>query len=303
MEIHQLRYFCAVAETGSFTRAAEREQVAQPSLSQQVIKLEEELGVRLFDRLGRTVRLTDLGQIFLPRARVILNELKAAKEEVADKQFSPSGPVAVGVIPTIAPYFLPPRIGSFCRKYPESSITVFEDITARLMDRLRAGLIDLAIMALPIRGHDLECFPLRTERLFAILPKEHKLAKKTSVLLRELRNESFLLLRDDHCFRETAMEVCKRARILPRVIFESGQFSSILAMVGAGLGISIVPEMALERRPDCNFVPIADERATRTIGVAVLKEHFLTGAQRAFLNHLQTQSQIRVAKAQAQAAS
>ncbi len=303
MEIHQLRYFCAVAETGSFTRAAEREQVAQPSLSQQVIKLEEELGVRLFDRLGRTVRLTDMGQIFLPRARVILNELKAAKEEVADKQFSPSGPVSVGVIPTIAPYFLPTRMNSFCRKYPDASITVFEDITARLMDRLRAGLIDLAIMALPVRGHDLECFPLRTERLFAILPKDHKLSRKPSVLLRELRQEAFLLLRDDHCFRETAMEVCKRARILPRVIFESGQFSSILAMVGAGLGISIVPEMALERRPDSVSVPIADERASRTIGVAVLKGHFLTGAQRSFLTHLQTQSQTQPRVTKAQAAS
>lgn len=299
MEIHQLRYFCAVAETGSFTRAAEREQVAQPSLSQQVIKLEEELGVRLFDRLGRTVRLTDLGQTFLPRARVILNELKAAKEEVTDKQFSVAGPVCVGVIPTIAPYFLPPQIGSFCRKYPDVSITIFEDVTARLMDRLRAGLIDLAIMALPMRGHDLDCFSLRTERLFATVPKDHKLARRPSVLLRELRNESFLLLRDDHCFRETAMEVCKRARILPKVIFESGQFSSILAMVGAGMGISIVPEMALERRPDLSYIQIADERAGRTIGVAVLKGHFLTGVQRAFLNHLQAHSQGRVTKAQA----
>jgi LysR family hydrogen peroxide-inducible transcriptional activator len=303
MEIHQLRYFCAVAETGSFTRAAEREQVAQPSLSQQVIKLEEELGVRLFDRLGRTVRLTDLGQIFLPRARVILSELKAAKEEVTDKQFSPAGPVSVGVIPTIAPYFLPPRIGSFCRKYPEASITVFEDVTARLLDRLRAGLIDFALMALPMRGHDLECFPLRTERLFAIFPKEHKLAKKPRVLMRELRHESFLLLRDDHCFRETAIEVCKRARILPRVTFESGQFSSILAMVGAGLGISIIPEMALERRPDCSFVLIADERAARTIGIAMLKGHFLTGVQRAFLQYFQAQAQTQVRDTKAQAAS
>jgi len=297
MEIHQLRYFCAVAESGSFTRAAEREQVAQPSLSQQIIKLEEELGVRLFDRLGRSVRLTDLGQTFLPRARAILNELRAAKEEVTDRQSSVSGPVNVGVIPTIAPYFLPARISTFCRKYPQASITIFEDVTARLMDRLRGGVVDLAIMALPTRGHDLECFPLRTERLFAILPRNHRLARKPSVSLKELRNESFLLLRDDHCFRETAIEVCKRARLIPRVVFESGQFSSILAMVGAGLGISIVPEMALERRPDCSFVLVDDERASRTIGVAVLKGHFLAGVQRAFLTHLQSHAQTRAASA------
>ena len=295
MEIHQLRYFCSVAETGSFTRAAEREQIAQPSLSQQIIKLEEELGVRLFDRLGRSVRLTEPGQIFLPRARAILNELRAAKEEVTDKQSSLAGPVSLGVIPTIAPYFLPARINSFCRKYPQASITVFEDVTARLLDRLRGGVIDLAIMALPTRGHDLECFPLRTEALFAILPRSHRLAKRPSLLLKELRNEPFLLLRDDHCFRETAITACKRARIIPRVVFESGQFSSILAMVGAGLGISIVPEMALERRPDCTFVLVDDERASRTVGVAVLKGHFLTGVQRAFLTHLQSQAQARAA--------
>jgi LysR family transcriptional regulator, hydrogen peroxide-inducible genes activator len=291
MEVHQLRYFCAVAETGSFTRAAEREQVAQPSLSQQIMKLEEELGVRLFDRLGRSVRLTDLGQIFLPRARAILMELRSAKEEVAEKQSSVSGPLCVGVIPTIAPYYLPTRVAEFLHRYPRAGITVVEDVTVRLVDRLRAGLVDLAIMALPARGHDLECFELRTERLFAILPKNHVLAKKRHVHLKELRQDPFLLLREDHCFRETAIEVCKQARVMPQVVFESGQFSSILAMVGAGLGISIVPEMALEHRADCCSVLIADERASRTIGVATLKGRFLSRVQRAFLTQLQTESQ------------
>ena len=291
MEVHQLRYFCAVAETGNFTRAAEREQVAQPSLSQQIMKLEEELAVRLFDRLGRSVRLTDMGQMFLPRARAILNEMRAAKEEVAQRQSSVSGPVNIGVIPTIAPYFMPTRIASFSRKYPEAAMTVVEDVTVRLMDRLRGGLLDLSIMALPARGHDLDVFPLRTERLYAILPKGHRLSKKRTLVMKELREEPFLLLRDDHCFRETSIEICKRARILPQVIFESGQFSSILGMVGAGLGVSIVPEMALEQRADCTFVLIADEKASRTIGIATLKGHFLNRVQKAFLNHLLANAQ------------
>jgi len=291
MEVHQLRYFCAVAETGNFTRAAEREQVAQPSLSQQIMKLEEELAVRLFDRLGRSVRLTDMGQMFLPRARAILNEMRTAKEEVAQRQSSVSGPVSVGVIPTIAPYFMPTRIASFSRKYPEAHMTVVEDITVRLMDRLRGGLLDLTIMALPARGHDLEVFPLRTERLFAILPKGHRLAKKRSLVMKDLKEEPFLLLRDDHCFRETSIEICKRARIMPQVIFESGQFSSILGMVSAGLGVSIVPEMALEQRADCTFVLIADEKASRTIGAATLKGHFMNRVQKAFLNHLLASAQ------------
>lgn len=291
MEVHQLRYFCAVAETGSFTRAAEREQVAQPSLSQQIMKLEEELGVRLFDRLGRTVRLTGFGQVFLPRARSILVELKAAKDEVAERQSAVSGPVSIGVIPTIAPYFLPLPVALFARKFPQANITVVEDVTARLMDKLRAGQIDLAILALPMRGHDVETFPLRTERLFAIMPRTHRLARKRKLLLKDLRDQPFLLLREDHCFRDTAIEVCKRARVTPHIVFESGQFSSILAMVGAGLGISIVPEMAIEQRTDCNFVVLGDDRASRTVGVVTLKGRYLSRVQRAFVAHLQTFAQ------------
>jgi len=290
MEVHQLRYFCAVAETGSFTRAAEREQVAQPSLSQQIMKLEVELGVRLFDRLGRAVRLTDMGQVFLPRARAILSEMRAAKEEVAEKQSTVSGRVCVGVIPTIAPYFLPARIALFSRQYPAASITVVEDVTVHLMDQLRAGLIDLAIIALPARGHDLESFPLLTERLFAVLPKGHRLARRRTLRMKELREEPFLVLRDDHCFRDTAIDVCKRARLNPQIVFESGQFSSIMGMVGAGVGISIVPEMAVEDKPDCTSVLIADERASRTIGVAAVKGHFLSRAPRAFLEHLRVRT-------------
>jgi LysR family hydrogen peroxide-inducible transcriptional activator len=229
--------------------------------------------------------------VFLPRARAILGELKAAKDEVAEQQSAVSGPVNIGVIPTIAPYFLPLPLALFSRKYPQATITVFEDVTARLMDRLRAGQIDLAILALPMRGHDVEAFQLRTERLFAILPRAHRFAKKRKLMLKELRDQPFLLLREDHCFRDTAIEVCKRARVMPHIVFESGQFSSILAMVGAGLGVSIVPEMALEQRTDCNSVLVADERATRTIGVVTLKGRYLSRVQRAFLAHLQTFAQ------------
>ena len=120
MELHQLRYFCAVAETGSFSRAAEQSHVAQPSLSQQIAKLENELGARLFDRLGRSVRLTDLGKTFLPRARAVLRELEAARGDVVERKDSVAGPLVVGVIPTIAPYFLPPQLTAFTRQFPQA---------------------------------------------------------------------------------------------------------------------------------------------------------------------------------------
>jgi LysR family hydrogen peroxide-inducible transcriptional activator len=286
MELHQLRYFCAVAESGSFSRAAEHSHVAQPSLSQQILKLEDELGARLFDRLGRSVRLTDVGQAFLPRARAVLRELEAAKGDVVERKDSLAGSLTVGVIPTIAPYYLPPKLSSFTREFPQARVTVVEEITPVLLDRLRASTVDVAILALPIRGHELDTFALLTERLFAALPKKHALSGRRSLVLKDLRKEPFLLLRDGHCFRDTAVAACSRARLNPQIIFESGQFSSILSMVSTGMGVSIVPEMAIEKEARCRYVRIADDEATRTIGATVLRGRSLTRLHHAFLAHL-----------------
>jgi LysR family transcriptional regulator, hydrogen peroxide-inducible genes activator len=288
MELQQLRYFCAIADTGSFTRAAQQTHVSQPSLSQQIRKLEDELGARLIDRLGRNVQLTELGRSFLPRARAILRDLEAARTDVVERKASISGPIALGVIPTIAPYFLPPVLATFSRKYPEVRVTVVEEITPLLLEKLRAGTMDVAIAALPLPGrpHDFQSFPLRVEKLFAVLPKQHSLAKRRAVSLGELQDDPFVLLRDGHCFRETAFAACKRARVNPKIIFESGQFSSILSMVSAGLGVSIVPAMAVEKRVGCLYIPLADERAERTIGAVTLNGRSLTRANDAFLAHL-----------------
>jgi LysR family hydrogen peroxide-inducible transcriptional activator len=162
-----------------------------------------------------------------------------------------------------------------------------EEITPVLLDRLRAGAIGLAILALPIRGHEFESAPLLTERLFAALPKNHKLSKRSSLSLKDLRSEPFLLLRDGHCFRDTAVAACDRARLHPQIVFESGQFSSLLSMVGAGMGVSIVPEMAIEKNSPCRYVSIADAQASRTIGTVVLRGRSLSRAHFAFIEHIQ----------------
>jgi LysR family hydrogen peroxide-inducible transcriptional activator len=150
--------------------------------------------------------------------------------------------------------------------------------------------VDIALLALPIRGHEFDAFPLLTERLFAALPHKHPLANRRSVLLKDLRKEPFLLLRDGHCFRDTAVAACDRARVNPQVIFESGQFSSILSMVGTGMGVSIVPEMAVEKHARCRYVRIADEGAARTIGAVVLRGRSLARAHHAFLAHMRAAS-------------
>src|SRR6195256_194883 len=290
MEIHQLRYFCAVAETSSFSRAAEQSHVSQPSLSQQILKLEDELGARLFDRLGRSVRLTEVGKTVLPRARAVLRELEAARGDVVERKDSVGGAICVGVIPTIAPYFLPAQLTFLSRRFPQARVTVVEEITPVLLERLRASVVDVAILALPIRGHEFEAFPLLREDLFAALPKKHKLGRRAVISLKDLRDDDFLLLRDGHCFRDTAVAACDRARLHPQIVFESGQFSSILSMVGAGMGVSIVPEMAIEKLSQCRYIRIADDQAFRTIGTVVLRGRSLTRAYNAFLSHLRSSS-------------
>src|SRR5579875_838042 len=176
MEFHQLRYACAVADTGSFSRAAERCQVAQPSLSQQVLKLEEDLGAKLFDRLGRSIRITEAGRAFLPHARSILERMEEARSSVAEKNSDVRGSVAVGAIPTIAPYLMPRYTAGFAKKYPDAKLRIVEETTEVLVEGLRDLSIDLAVLALPLRHKDLEFFPIRTEKLYAVLPKNHSRA-------------------------------------------------------------------------------------------------------------------------------
>jgi LysR family hydrogen peroxide-inducible transcriptional activator len=215
MEFHQLRYVCAIADTGNFSRAAERCQITQPSLSQQVLKLEEDLGVKLFDRLGRSIRLTEAGRAFIPHARAILDRMEAARTSVADKNADLRGSIAVGVIPTVAPYLMPGYTASFAKKFPDAKLRIVEETTAVLVESLRDLSIDVAILALPLRHKDLELFPIRTEPLFAVLRPDHPRASAKSLALKDLRGESFVMLRDGHCFRDLSIDTCAHARVTP----------------------------------------------------------------------------------------
>ncbi len=293
MQIHQLRYFCAVARTGSFTRAAQHEHLAQPSLSQQVRKLEDELGTRLFDRLGRTVRLTQMGEAFLPRAEAILRQVGAAKLEIQEMAGTEQGKLVIGAIPTIAPYFLPSRLASFARKFPRVQVSVVEEITNELLNRMQGGAIDLALLALPVPATHCLSHELFRERLYVVVPENHRLASLPRVHLKQIESDPFLLLKEGHCFRENTLSACGRARLQPNVVFESGQFTTILAMVAAGTGVSVVPEMAVEEREGCRFVPLADDSAYRRVGIVQLKQHFRSRVHRAFLEHLRQEREER----------
>jgi LysR family hydrogen peroxide-inducible transcriptional activator len=284
MEFHQLRYVCAIADTGNFSRAAERCQIAQPSLSQQVLKLEGDLGAKLFDRLGRSVRLTEVGRAFIPHARAILEQMDVARASVSHKNADFRGSVAVGVIPTVTPYLIPSYTAAFAKKYPDAKLRIVEETTSILVEGLRNLSIDVAILALPLRHKDLELFPIRTEPLFVVMRRDHPRASAESLALKDLRGESFVMLRDGHCFRDLSIATCTRARITPNIAFESGQFSSLLGMVAAGVGVSLVPEMAIDRNVGCRYVRLSDAQARRTIVAAVLRGRSFNRIQQAFVS-------------------
>ncbi|HWC15511.1 MAG TPA: LysR family transcriptional regulator [Terriglobales bacterium] len=296
MEVHQLRYFCAVAESGNFTRAAEATRVAQPSLSQQIHKLEDELGAKLFDRLPRSARLTQFGKAFLPKAQAILRQIGEARIEIREMASMESGEVILGAIPTVTPYLLPRILSSFARQHPSVSVSVVEEITPTLLERVHDGTLDLAILALPVEGDELITTELMQEPLFAVLPETHALANRRSLRLDQMRDEPFLLLKEGHCFRENALQACRQSRVNPNVVFESGQFATILAMVSAGMGVSVVPKMAMSRTAGCKFVLLADNQSQRRIGVVRLKYRYPTRAQTALLDHLQKSTALPGAK-------
>jgi LysR family transcriptional regulator, hydrogen peroxide-inducible genes activator len=282
MEIHQLRYFCAAAETGSFTRGARRERVTQPTLSQQLLKLENELGTKLFDRGHHRIRLTSSGRTFLRSAKLILTQLGEAKQEILKSSKEAGGSIAVGSTPTLTPYLLSPIIRKFSRRYPSTKVQVIEDLQVRLLPALRSGLLDLALVHLPITGREFRTENLMQQSLYVAVPKNHPLVGRKQVRLAELRQDAFLLLREGLQFRAVMREALRRAQIEPEVVFEGSTIGNILAMVSAGAGVSLVPEMAVVKRGGCRFIAVEDSRRMG-IGWAMLRNHTLSSAQRLFI--------------------
>jgi LysR family hydrogen peroxide-inducible transcriptional activator len=286
MEVHQLRYFCAVARHGTFTRASEVEHVAQPSLSQQIMKLEAELGSRLFDRLPRSAKLTVFGKAFLPKAERILRELEEAKTELQEMAGNEKGDVTLGIIPTIAAYLLPKLLKGFAVRHPLVTVKIVEDITPALLQRLHDGTIDMAIVALPIPGDELASEELFEEKFYAVLPKTHRRASSKSITLTELNREPFLLLKEGHCFRDSLIAACHKSKVTPCVVFESGQFATIMAMVSAGMGVSAVPAMAVQPQAGCTFIPISGKHSTRKVGIISSRHHYQSRAQRLLMEQM-----------------
>jgi LysR family hydrogen peroxide-inducible transcriptional activator len=269
MEMHQLRYFVAVAQTGSFSRAAEHCYVSQPSLSQQIQKLERGVGQRLFDRLGRRAVLTDAGRLLLDRALAILATVEDAERRLRDADERQGGRLSVGAIPTVAPYLLPLVLGRFLRQHPLAELTIHEDVTRQLLTNVAAGDLDLALVALPVHDDRVQAEALFTESLLLALPRAHRLARQRRITVDDLGAERFILLNEMHCLGDQVLSFCNAHGCRPWIACRSAQITTIQALIALNQGVSLLPAMAQRVDRDARRVyrPLAGDPPRRTIAV------------------------------------
>lgn len=246
MNLRDLRYLVALADERHFGKAAERCYVSQPTLSAQIRKLEEYLGVPLVERQPKRVSLTDAGDKIVRRARVLLQEADAIVELAKAERDPLAGPLKLALIPTVGPYLLPHIAGRLRRELPRLKLMLYEYQTEPLLTRLRAGEIDIGILALPVDLDGLDSAELYDEPFTLAVPASHPLASHDRIRVEDLRGETLLLLEDGHCLRDQALEVCGRVRVNEPQDYRATSLETLRQMVAAGHGITLLPELAAD---------------------------------------------------------
>ena len=276
MTLTELRYIVAVAREKHFGRAAEACFVSQPTLSVAIKKLEEELDVKLFERGASEVSVTPLGEAIVRQAQAVIEQAQAIKE-IAKRGKDPlSGPLRLGIIYTIGPYLLPELVKHAIDKTPQMPLMLQENFTVKLLEMLRTGELDCAIMAEPFPDAGLAIAPLYDEPFAVVVPRGHALAERKSISSEELKKETMLLLGTGHCFRDHVLEVCPEfARFATdadgiRKSFEGSSLETIKHMVASGMGITVVPQLSVprEQNPLVQHIPFSAPVPSRRVVLA-----------------------------------
>ena len=272
MDLRQLRYLVALAEERHFTRAAAREHVAQPALSQQIRKLEQELGLPLVHRTTRHVALTEAGEVLTERARRVLGEVDAARAEMQELSGLRTGRVTIGAMQTLGAFDLPLLLATFHARYPGVELAVREEPSDTLAAMLRADAVDLAILSVTdrIERHGLGLEQLASEELVAVLPRDHALAKRKRIRFAELAGEEFIGFRDGWALRHVLEQAAAEAGFEPNMAFESNEVARIRALAARGLGVAVLPRSGVDdpERQDVAVVQLTDPRPTRDVTLA-----------------------------------
>jgi DNA-binding transcriptional LysR family regulator len=286
MELRHLRYFEAVARLNHVTRAAAELHVAQPALSKQLRDLETELGVALFDRIGRRVQLTEAGMALLPHARAVLAQVDAARAAMAERVGLQRGLATVGAPPTVGTHLLPGALAAFNARYPGIELRLREAGISTLIEQLAAGMTDLAVVALPVDDPGLAVAPLFSEELVLAVAPQHGLASRRSTAMAALADEPFVLSPPNYELREATLTACRQAGFSPRVVLDGGEMDTLLRFVAAGLGVALVPQLALEGSNDIVSLSISDQKLRRSLAVVWRSDRVASPAARALREFL-----------------
>src|ERR1051325_9941891 len=266
--LRQLRYFDALARHGHFGRAADACAISQPALSMQIKEMEEALGGVLLERNARQVSLTKCGEELAERVRDILRSVDELGDFARASRDLLAGRLRVGMIPTIAPYLLPKVIANLKRMHPELDIHVREALTAKLLEELAEGRLDTAIVALPVSEPSLTEVPLFAENFLLVRPGED--VEKPVPSIEKLRDMRLLLLEEGHCFRDQALAFCNMQSSPPRETLDASSLSTLVQMVSAGIGVTLIPEMAVAVETRSAAVSVArlkNPQPSRTVGM------------------------------------
>jgi LysR family hydrogen peroxide-inducible transcriptional activator len=246
MNFRALQYFVKLAELKHFSKAADACFVSQPTLSTQIRKLEDELGVSLVERAPRKIMLTPIGEDIAHRARHILRDIEHVKDAARRSKDPETGNIKLGIFPTLAPYLLPHVIPVIRRRYPELRMQLTEEKTEVILNMLDQGRLDAGLLALPVEEYGMEVEVLFDEPFVAAMPSSHPLADNQSISLKDLEGEELLLLEEGHCLREQALAVCEMAGAHERVDFHATSMETLRQMVAANAGVTLMPVLSVK---------------------------------------------------------
>lgn len=286
MDIRQLQYFVEAARLRSFSLAAKSLYITQPTVSKMIRQIEEELGADLFYREGKSIKLTDAGEILLVKAQNIVESFNSLSSELDSLRNLKQGHIRIGLPPMIGANFFPSVIGQFHKKYPKVTIRLYEDGAKKVENDVETGLLDIGVAVLPVDDSKFHVFPFADERLELLVPIGHPLEQREAVPLVELKDEEFVLFQEDFSLHDRVIAECVKSGFQPKVVYESTQWDLIARMVAAGLGIALLPQTICRDmdRTRISIVSMTEPAIPWQLGMIWRRDRYLSFAAREWID-------------------
>lgn len=289
MDIRHLQYFLEVAKQNSFTKAAQHLYITQPTISKMIRNLEEEIGVVLFDRVGKRVELTDAGKVFLSQAQLMIQTFDNMTAQLDDLMKLKKGRIRIGLPPMIGANFFPKVIGEFRERYPGITLQLFEDGAKKVESDVGAGALDIGVVLLPTNEETFDYFSFVNDRLMLVVHPGHRLVEQEEASLADLEGEPFLLFREDFALHDRIISECLEVGFQPNVVCKSSQWDFISEMVAANLGVALLPETICEELDPESFriIPLVQPVIPWHLAMIWRKDSYLSFAAREWIRFTQ----------------